>query len=580
MTKKEILRRMSRLLRPYLPLMLLSLLLSAGLVAANLLIPVLTGDAIDLIVGPGRVDLAGLRVIGLRILIAAGAGALCQWLAGVLNNRIGACAVTDLRVAAFTRLQRLPLSYLDGISSGELLSRVITDVDQFQSGLLMGFSQAFSGVLTILGTLVLMLRTNYRIALAVILLTPLSLFVASFISRRSYRLFRAQAEARGRLSALSEELMSGGRVIRAFGQEAAGEARFEALNLALAETGRRAVFYSSLTNPCTRFVNNLIYAVVALMSAFACLGGGFTVGAMSCFLTYANRYAKPFNEISGLMAELANALSCLGRVFELTEQPPEEPDPEDAEELPRCEGAVTLDRVSFSYLPEKPLIEDLSLEVRPGQRIAIVGPTGCGKTTLINLLMRFYEVRGGEIRLDGIPVRRLTRAGLRACYGMVLQDSFLKSGTVRENIAYGREDAAEEEILEAARRSHAAGFIRRLPKGLDTEIGEDGGGLSQGQKQLICIARAMLTNPEVLILDEATSSIDTLTEQRVQQAFAEMMKGRTSFVVAHRLSTVREADLILVMRDGRVIERGRHEELLAQNGFYRELYESQLAINQ
>ncbi len=576
MTKQKLWPRLLRLLKPYGVLILLSLLLSAAYVTFNLYVPILIGEAVDGIVGPGRVDFALLGELSLRIALCVLAAALTQWLVSLLNNRITYSIVRDVRVRAFSHIQTLPLSTLDGQSSGELMSRLITDVDQFSNGLLMGFSQLFTGVLTILGTLMFMLKGSPLIALCVVVLTPLSLFAAGFITKHSYRYFREQAAVRGRLTALSEELISGGRVLRAYCGEEAAEARFGVLNRELEESGRRAVFFSSLTNPCTRFVNNIVYAAVGTLGALFCIRGSLTVGSLSCFLTYANRYTKPFNEISGVLTELSNALSCISRVYELMEAPSESPDPETPAEIGTPEGAVELRDLAFSYTKEQPLLHGLSVKVRPGQHIAIVGPTGCGKTTLINLLMRFYDADEGQILVDGIPIETLRRKELRACYGMVLQDTWLKAGTVAENIAYGRPEASREEIVRAPKAAHVHSFIRRLPDGYDTVLGEDGGELSQGQRQLLCIARVMLADPPMLILDEATSSIDTLTELRVQRAFEEMMQGRTTFIVAHRLSTVLSADRILVMRDGQVIEQGTHKELMAQQGFYSELVKSQL----
>ncbi len=577
MNKKQLLKRLSALLKPYWLLILLSLLLSVGTVYLNLRVPVFIGDAVDAVIGPGRVDFALLGRLSAAIALCAVLGGLLQWLVSLLNNRVTYQVVCDVRVRAFSHLQTLPLSYLDSVSAGELLSRMITDVDQFSNGLLMGFSQLFTSVLTILGTLLFMLKGSSVIALCVVVLTPLSLFAAAFITRHSYRYFKEQAAARGDLTALTEELVSGGKVLRAFSAERRAEIDYEVKSRKLEACGRRAVFFSSLTNPCTRFVNNVVYAAVGSLSALFCIRGSLSVGAMSCFLTYANRYTKPFNEISGVFTELTNALSCITRVFELMDRPSESPDPEEPCDLTQPAGEIELEGLYFSYTPEHPLLQNVNLKAAPGSRIAIVGPTGCGKTTLINLLMRFYDVDAGEIRVDGVPVSAMSRRGLRSCYGMVLQDTWLKSGTVRENIAYGCPDASDADIIRAARAAHADGFIRRLPQGYDTLISEDGGNLSAGQRQLLCIARVMLFDPPMLILDEATSSIDTLTEIRIQRAFETMMQGRTSFIVAHRLSTVQSADLILVMRGGQVIEQGTHSELLEAGGFYKELYESQLA---
>ena len=563
-------------LRPYGGWLAASLLLAAVTVALTLWLPVLIGRAVDCILGPGEVDFAALRGLLGRMALAIAGTAAAQWLMNICNNKLTYGITRDLRAEAFARIQVLPLSYLDVHPIGEVVSRVIADVDQLGDGLLMGFTQLFSGVLTILGTIGFMLGISGPITLVVVCITPVSLFVASFIARRTYAMFRLQSETRGEQTALIDELVNGQKVVQAFGYEQRGQARFDEVNARLAECSLRAVFFSSLTNPCTRFVNSLVYTGVGVFGAFLGMGGGITVGQLASFLSYANQYTKPFNEISGVVTELQNALACAGRIFELIEQPAETPDAPNAVTL-RPDGRVDLEAVSFSYQPDRPLIEGLNLKVRPGQRVAIVGPTGCGKTTLINLLMRFYDVTGGTIRAAGSDIREVTRQSLRAGYGMVLQETWLKAGTIRENLAMAKPDATEEEIVAAAKASHAHGFIRRLPQGYDTVIGEDGGSLSQGQKQLLCIARVMLCLPPMLILDEATSSIDTRTEHKIQSAFAAMMRGRTSFIVAHRLSTIREADVILVMRDGKIVEQGRHEQLLQKGGFYAQLWQSQFA---
>ena len=553
-----------------------SLLFALGSVLLTLYIPLLTGDAIDLMIDRGLVDLDGVLAIALQIGVCALLCALCQWLMNVLNNRITYAMVHKLRRQAFEKLQRLPLSYLDRHAVGETVSRMMNDVDQFTDGLLLGFSQFFTGALTILGTLVIMLLLHPGVALVVILVTPLSLFVAAFIAKSTYSLFRLQSATRAEQTAMIDEYVGQHKTVLAFGHEDEAQAEFDELNERLGKCALRATFFSSLTNPCTRFVNNLVYAGVALVGALLCIGGGsMTVGGLSKFLSYANQYTKPFNEISGVLAELQNALACASRVFELLDEPELTPDAPDATVLSKVEGHVELDGVAFSYTPEQDLIRDLSLKVSPGQRVAIVGPTGCGKTTLINLLMRFYDVKDGSIRVEGCDLRDATRASLRASFGMVLQDTWLRAATVRENICMARPDATEEEMLAAAKASHAHSFIKRLPNGYDTLLGEGGGSLSQGQKQLLCITRVMLALPPMLILDEATSSIDTRMELKIQNAFARMMQGRTSFIVAHRLSTIESADVILVMKDGKVIEQGDHRTLLAKKGFYATLYNSQ-----
>lgn len=575
------LRKVLHYIRRYRVFLVLSILLAGATVAGTLYVPILVGNAIDRIVAPGAVDFGAVAAILLRIGIVIGITALLQWLMNSINNRITFHVIRDVRDEAFRKIEILPLSYLDAHSSGEIVSRVIADVDQFADGLLMGFTQLFTGVVTILGTLAFMLSINWKIALVVVVLTPLSLFVARFIARKTYRMFQLQSETRGKQTALIDEMIGNQKVVQAFSHESESLEQFDLINRDLQKCSLRATFFSSLTNPTTRFVNNIVYACVALAGALAVLGGwfsvgaAFTVGSLSCLLSYANQYTKPFNEISGVVTELQNALACAARIFELIEETPQIPDAPDAAALQRAEGRVTLENVAFSYSPDRKLIENLNLSVKPGQRIAIVGPTGCGKTTLINLLMRFYDVNSGSICVEGHDIRALTRKSLRSNYGMVLQETWLKSGTIRDNIAMGKPDATREEIIAAAKASHAHSFIRRLPDGYDTVIPEDGGGLSQGQKQLLCIARVMLCLPPMLILDEATSSIDTRTELKIQHAFAQLMQGRTSFIVAHRLSTIREADVILVMRDGHIIEQGNHEELLRQNGFYAMLYNSQ-----
>ena len=553
-----------------------SLLFALGSVLLTLYIPLLTGDAIDLMIDRALVDLDGVLAIALQIGACALLCALCQWLMNVLNNRITYAMVHKLRRQTFEKLQRLPLSYLDSHAVGDTVSRMMNDVDQLTDGLLLGFSQFFTGALTILGTLVIMLLLHPGVALVVILVTPLSLFVAAFIAKRTYSLFRLQSATRAEQTAMIDEYVGQHKTVLAFGHEDEAQAEFDELNERLGKCALRATFFSSLTNPCTRVVNNLVYAGVALVGALLCIGGGsMTVGGLSKFLSYANQYTKPFNEISGVLAELQNALACASRVFALLDEPELTPDAPDATVLSAVEGHVELDGVTFSYTPEQDLIRDLSLKVSPGQRVAIVGPTGCGKTTLINLLMRFYDVKDGSIRVEGCDLRDATRASLRASFGMVLQDTWLRAATVRENICMARPDATEEEMLAAAKASHAHSFIKRLPNGYDTLLGEGGGSLSQGQKQLLCITRVMLALPPMLILDEATSSIDTRMELKIQNAFARMMQGRTSFIVAHRLSTIESADVILVMKDGKVIEQGDHRTLLAKKGFYATLYNSQ-----
>ena len=567
-------------LRPYMGLVALSVLLAAVTVALTLYVPVLIGRAIDLIVGPGQVDMPGILRLILRIAIVVAATAAVQWVVNTINNKITFQVVRDVRAQAFAKLQILPLSYIDSHPTGEIVSRVIADVDQFADGLLLGFTQLFTGVVTILGTLGFMISIRPGIALVVVLLTPLSFVVARFIATHTYSYFRQQSETRGEQTAFIDEMIGNQKVVKAFGHEQQNVERFDEINERLEKCSLQAIFYSSLTNPCTRFVNNVVYAGVALAGALVCVacgGAGFTVGSLSALLSYANQYTKPYNEISGVVTELQNALACASRIFQLIAEPPQAPDAPDARVLKDAQGQVEMKDVSFSYVPDRKLIEALNLSVKPGQHVAIVGPTGCGKTTLINLLMRFYDVNGGAIRVDGTDVRQITRASLRANYGMVLQETWLKSGTIRENLVMGKPDATDEEVIAAAKACHAHSFIKRLPQGYDTVIGEDGGRLSQGQKQLLCITRIMLCLPPMLILDEATSSIDTRTELKIQHAFTTMMDGRTTFIVAHRLSTIREADVILVMRDGSIVEMGNHEALLQRNGFYAKLYNSQFA---
>ena len=572
--RKATLNRVLHKIRPYSAFVVCSLLVAAVSVAAQLYIPILCGDAIDKMLGKGNVDLAGVLRIAVSILVVAAVAALAQWLLSVCNNRITFSVSRDLRNEALRKIQTLPLSYLDSHPSGDIVSRMVADVDTFADGLLMGFTQLFSGILTIFGTLLFMLRENVPITLVVVCITPLSLVVASFLAKRSYKYFQGQSTVRGEQTALVNEMIEGQKVVQAFGHEAESLAAFDEVNSRLQDVSLKAIFFSSMTNPATRFVNNIVYAGVGLVGALYTVRGGITIGQLSVFLSYANQYTKPFNEISGVVTELQNALACAARVFELLDADDQVPEAENAKVL-QPDGHVQLEDVSFRYLPDRPLIEGLSLDVKPGQRIAIVGPTGCGKTTLINLLMRFYDVNGGDIKVSGTDIRDVTRASLRGSYGMVLQDTWLRAGTVRENIAYGKPDASLEEVVAAAKAAHADSFIRRLPEGYDTVIAEDGGNISQGQKQLLCIARVMLCLPPMLILDEATSSIDTRTEVRIQKAFARMMQGRTSFIVAHRLSTIREADVILVMKDGHIVEQGNHDELLAQGGFYAKLYNSQ-----
>ena len=573
---KSTLSRILNYIGVYKWLVLFSLALAGVSVASTLYGPILVGEGVDLILGPGNVDFARLAVILKQIAVIVLLTALAQWLMNHINNQITYHVVKDIRTRAFNHLEVLPLSYLDTHLYGDTISRIIADIDQFSEGLLMGFTQLFTGVLTILGTLGFMLAVNPLITAVVVVVTPLSLFVASYIAKKTYAMFQLQSKTRGELTSLVDEMIGNQKVVQAFGYEKEAEKRFEEINERLRSCSLRAIFFSSITNPATRFVNSMVYASVGVAGAYAAIRGLLSVGQLSIFLSYANQYTKPFNEISGVVTELQNALACAARVFELMDEPAISPE-DDAVRLEKADGRVGLKDVSFSYNPENPLIEHLNLDVKPGQRIAIVGPTGCGKTTLINLLMRFYDVRGGEIRVSGMDIRRVTRKSLRANYGMVLQETWLKSGTIRENIAYGKPEASLEEIIQAAKAAHAHSFIKRMHDGYDTIISEDGGNLSQGQKQLLCIARVMLCLPPMLILDEATSSIDTRTEIRIQKAFATMMQGRTSFIVAHRLSTIREADVILVMKDGHIIEQGTHDTLLTQNGFYKNLYESQFS---
>ena len=577
--KNTVLKKVLLRVRPYWFALIGSLLLALVYVAMSLYIPILVGTAIDGIIGPGAVQFEWVAQSLLRVCICAGVAAASQWLMSEINNFVTFRVTRDIRNEAFQHIQVLPLSYLDRQPQGDLVSRVISDVDTFADGLLMGFTQLFTGVMTILGTLFFMLRISWQIALVVIIITPLSLVVANFIATRTYSMFKLQSATRGEQTAHINETIGDMKLVQAFGYEGKSLEEFDEINARLEKASLRAIFFSSLTNPCTRFVNSVVYAGVGLTGALMCIGGvgGFTVGNLTSFLNYANQYTKPFNEISGVITELQNALACAGRVFELIEEPARSPEPENPRRPETVEGAVEIRNLSFSYVPEKPLIGNFNLSVKPGMRIAIVGPTGCGKTTFINLLMRFYDPDGGEILLDGVNTRHMDRGELRRSVGMVLQDTWLKAGTIRENITMGRPDATDEEVIAAAKQAHAHGFIKRLPKGYDTVIGESGGNLSQGQKQLLCIARVMLCLPPMLILDEATSSIDTRTEIRIQQAFNTMMKGRTSFIVAHRLSTIREADLILVMRDGHIVEQGSHEELLQKRGLYSELYRSQFA---
>ncbi len=575
--QKSTLRKVLRYIRRYWGYLGASIILAAVTVALTLYLPILIGQAVDRIVGKGAVDFAGIFVILRKMAVIIGLTAVAQWVMNACNNKITYNVIRDIRTEAFEKIEKLPLKYLDAHSYGEIVSRVIADVDQFADGLLMGFTQFFTGIVTIFGTLIFMLTISVRITVAVVVITPVSLFVASFIAKKTFSMFKLQSETRGEQTAFIEEMVGNQKVVQAFSHEDEALEKFDEINERLQKYSLRAIFFSSITNPSTRFVNSLVYATVGVVGAFTAIAGGISVGQLSSLLSYANQYTKPFNEISGVITELQNALACAGRVIELIEEDAEVPDAEDAVDLEHANGKVELSHVYFSYVPEQKLIEDFNLSVKPGQRVAIVGPTGCGKTTLINLLMRFYDVNSGTIKVSDIPLQQLTRKSLRDNYGMVLQETWLRSGSIRDNIAMGKPDATDEEIIAAAKASHAHGFIKRLSEGYDTVIAEDGGNLSQGQKQLLCIARVMLCLPPMLILDEATSSIDTRTEIKIQNAFAKMMQGRTSFIVAHRLSTIREADIILVMKDGSIIEQGNHEELLEKNGFYAKLYNSQFA---
>lgn len=576
--QKEILFKVLGYIRKYWIYLGISILMAAFTVALTLYVPILTGDAIDLIIDKGLVDFQGVGDILVKIAVAIGLTAAAQWLMSVCNNKMTYGIVRDIRDEAFRKVEILPLKYIDSHSYGEVVSRVIADVDQFADGLLMGFTQLFTGIVTIFGTLTIMLTINVGITAVVVCITPVSFLVANFIAKKTYHMFKMQSETRGEQTALIDEMVGNQRVVQAFGYEDNAMERFDEINGRLQECSLKAIFFSSITNPATRFVNSLVYAGVGITGAFLAIRGGISVGKLSCLLTYANQYTKPFNEISGVITELQNALACAGRILELIEEEPQIPDKENAVILKNVKGNVALRDVSFSYVPDKKLIQGLNLQVKPGQRVAIVGPTGCGKTTIINLLMRFYDVDGGSILVENRDIREVTRKSLRTSYGMVLQETWLKMGTIRENIVMGKPDATEEEMIAAAKAAHAHSFIKRLPEGYDTVIAEDGGNLSQGQKQLLCITRVMLCQPDMLILDEATSSIDTRTELKIQNAFAKLMEGRTSFIVAHRLSTIQEADIILVMKDGNIIEQGNHQSLLAQGGFYAELYNSQFAV--
>ena len=575
---KEVMMKVMRYIKKYRIYIFLSLIFAAVTVALTLYLPILTGDAIDLVLGRGEVDFKGIFDIFKVAVVVILLTSVSQWIMNVCNNKMTFNIVQDIRNEAFNRIENLPLKYIDSQSYGDIVSRVIADVDQFSEGLLMGFTQLFTGVMTIVGTLIFMLTINIKITLVVVLITPLSLFVANFIAKKTFSMFKLQSTTRGEQTSLIDEMIGNQKVVQAYCHEEETMEKFDEINGRLEKCSLRAIFFSSITNPSTRFVNSLVYTGVGITGAMSAIAGGISVGQLSCLLSYANQYTKPFNEISGVITELQNALACASRIFELIEEEPQIPDAEDAHVLEDAQGNVSLNDVSFSYKPDQKLIQNFNLSVKPGQRVAIVGPTGCGKTTIINLLMRFYDVDKGCIKVDDTDIRDITRPSLRTSYGMVLQETWLKAGTIRENIAFGKPDATDEEIIEAAKASHAHGFIKRLPNGYDTVIGEDGGSLSQGQKQLLCIARVMLCLPPMLILDEATSSIDTRTELKIQNAFAVMMEGRTSFIVAHRLSTIQNADIILVMKDGNVIEQGNHETLLKQNGFYAKLYNSQFAV--
>lgn len=569
------LKKVFRYIKRYIPLLITALALSIVTVALTLYFPILTGRAIDLIIGNGQVDFDGIMQIVIKAVIAVAFAAIAQWLTNVCNNKMTYNVIRDIRTDAFENIEKIPLSYIDSHSHGDIVSRIVSDVDTFADGLLLGLTQLFTGAATIVGTLIFMLTINVKIAVVVVVLTPLSLVAASFIAKRTYSMFRLQSRTRGEQTALIDEMIGNQKVLVAFNHEKKAIEQFDEINDRLSQYSLRATFFSSLTNPTTRFVNAIVYASVGVFGAISAILGGITVGQLTCFLSYANQYTKPFNEISGVITELQNAIACASRIFELIEVEREIPDAEDAYELDEADGKVDIEDVYFSYEPDQKLIEDFNLHVEQGQRVAIVGPTGCGKTTLINLLMRFYDVNSGKIKVSGHDIKEMTRHSLRKNYGMVLQETWLKNGTIRDNICMGRPEATDEEIIEAAKATHAHSFIKRLPKGYDTVITEDGGNLSQGQKQLLCITRVMLCLPPMLILDEATSSIDTRTEIKIQKAFLKMMQGRTSFIVAHRLSTIRDADVILVMKDGKIIEQGRHEELLKENGFYANLYNSQ-----
>ena len=580
MKQSETLKKVLRYIRKYWFFLVCSILCAAATVTLTLYIPILTGDAIDCILGQGKVDFPAVFVILKKMAIAVALTAFTQWVMSVCNNRIAYHVVRDIRRDAFDKIQILPLKYLDAHPYGEIVSRIIADVDQFSDGLIMGFTQLFTGVITILGTLIFMFRENVGITLVVVCITPVSLFVANFIAKSTYKMFKLQSETRGEQTALIDEMIGNQKVVQAFSYEDKAMNRFDEINDRLQGYSLKAIFFSSITNPATRFVNSLVYTGVCIVGALSVIGGKITVGTLTCFLSYANQYTKPFNEISGVFTEFQNALACAARIFTLIEETPQPEEPADVKVLTDARGDVDLSNVAFSYVPDRKLIEDLNLHVKSGMRVAIVGPTGCGKTTIINLLMRFYDVDEGSISVDETDIRNLTRKSLRENYGMVLQETWLKSGTVRDNIVMGKPDATDEEVIAAAKAAHAHSFIKRLPKGYDTQLSEDGEGLSQGQKQLLCITRVMLCLPPMLILDEATSSIDTRTEIRIQKAFAKMMQGRTSFIIAHRLSTIVDADIILVMRDGHIIEQGNHRELLAKNGFYAELYNSQFALSE
>lgn len=574
---KAIIKRILIHIKKYMPLVIISFICAAASVAATLYAPILTGDAIDLIIEPGKVNFAGIKDILIKLIVVVLITVVAQWFMNILNNHVTYQVVKDIRLEAFNHLESMPLSYIDSHKHGDIVSRVVADIDQFADGLLMGFTQLFTGVITIVGTLMFMLYINIPIALVVVVLTPVSLFVASFIAKRTYNLFKNQSETRGEMTSLIDEMIGEQKTVQAFGYEDRALSRFKVINDKLEKDSMSATFYSSITNPATRFVNSLVYTAVGIIGALSAIGGRLSIGKLTCFLSYANQYTKPFNEISNVITELQNALACAARVFELIDEKVEVEEPKDARLLENAKGEIAISNVSFSYTKDKELIKNLNLCVKPGMRVAIVGPTGCGKSTLINLLMRFYDVDEGSISVDGTDIRNMTRESLRSNYGMVLQETWLHAGTIKENIAYGKPDATDEEIINAAKLAHSHSFIKRLPNGYDTVITEDGGNLSQGQKQLLCITRVMLLMPPMLILDEATSSIDTRTEIRIQKAFNKMMEGRTSFIVAHRLSTIREADIILVMKDGNIIEKGSHKELMAMGGFYTNLYNSQFA---